>query len=217
MFVLHAASATHTYNVRVHSVLSTIVQPFVYVVPALVQSPALIQLYFEYDKLKLSAPYNVIVTFDVNVHPAGVPLTVGFVKSTFAPFDVKFVVLQFHAASHTFVQTTVHVAHAHSPIVHVTGVHDTIPANQSVYVNVDVWVLVYHHAYVLFVLNAGAVLSNLIAFDVALVTLQFHNLSHIFVHTAVHVDVAHSVLIVHDVVTHPFIPAHASVYVNVDN
>ena len=122
-----------------------------------------------------------------------------------------------HASLHTFTLAFVHVAHAHSPIVHVTGVHDVIPANQSVYVNVDVCVLVYHHAYVLFVLNAGAVLSNLILFDVAFVILQFHNLSHMFVHTTVHVDVVDSVLIVHDVVTHPFIPAHASVYVNVDN
>lgn len=45
--------------------------------------------------------------------------------------------LQFHAASHTF-GVTLHVAVADSVlIVHVTGVHDTIPT-LSVYVNVDV-------------------------------------------------------------------------------
>ena len=37
-----------------------------------------------------------------------------------------------------------------------------------------------------------------------------------FVHAAVHVDVADSKLIIHAVVLHQFIPANASVYVNVD-
>ena len=79
--VLHAASATHRYNVCVHSELFTIVQPLLYDVPALVQSNALVQLYFEYDKLKLSAQYNVIVIFHENDHHAGDALTVGLVLS----------------------------------------------------------------------------------------------------------------------------------------
>jgi hypothetical protein len=91
-----------------------------------------------------------------------------------------------------------------------------IHANASVYVNVDICVLVYHHANIVFHEYTGAVLSSLIGFDVKFVVLQFHNLSHMFVHAAVHVDVADSKLIVHAVVLHPFIHANASVYVNVD-
>jgi hypothetical protein len=45
------------------------------------QSAALIQLYFEYAKLKLSAQYKVIVIFDEKDHHAGDALTVGFVLS----------------------------------------------------------------------------------------------------------------------------------------
>ena len=86
-----------------------------------------------------------------------------------------------------------------------------IPANPSVYVNVDTCVLVYHPANTVLLENAGAVLSSLIGFDVAFVILQFNNLSHMFVHAAVHVDVADSILIVHAVlVLHP-IPAPTSV------
>lgn len=156
-----------------------------------------------------------IVPFDVNVHAVGVPLTVGFVKSIFAVFDVILVVLQFHATSHMLGFAIVHVTPAHCPIVHhvlCDHGHD----NPSVYVNVDVCVPVYHPANTVLLENAGAVLSNLIGFDVAFVVLQFHNLSHMFVHTTVHVAVADSTLIVHVVVLHPFIHANASVYVNVD-
>jgi len=61
----------------------------------------------------------------------------GALVSTFAPLDVTFVMLQFHAASHTF-GVILHVAAAHCVIKHVTGVHDIIPAHVSAYVNVDV-------------------------------------------------------------------------------
>jgi hypothetical protein len=110
--------------------------------------------------------------FEFDVAPAGDALNVGFVKSTFAAFEVWLVVLQFPAASHTFTELFVHVAADHSPILQVTGVPDAIHANVSVYVNVEVCVLVYHPANVLLLLNAGAVLSNLIEFDVRFVVLQ---------------------------------------------
>ena len=99
-------------------------------------------------------------------------------------------------------------------IVHVTGVHDTIGATVSVYVNVEVWLLLYHHANVVLLTNVGAVLSNLIAFDVTFVVLQFHAASHTFGVT-LHVDAAHSVLIVHVTGVHDTIHI-LSVYVNVD-
>jgi hypothetical protein len=210
VFVLHAASPTHKYNICVHSVLNIIHVQFVYGAHDDTHHHALSQIYLEYDKLKLSAQYNVIVQFDVYVAHAGLALNVGFVKSTFAAFDVKFVVLQFHALSHTFVHTVVHVDHIHSGTVHVVGFHDAIHANASAYVNVDVCVLVYHHANVVLPENTGAVLSNFIEFDVKFVVLQFHNLSHIFVHAAVHVDVADSVLIIQLVVVPQFIQTHAS-------
>jgi len=73
--------------------------------------------------------------------------------------DVTFVVLQFHAASHTF-GVTLHVDVADSKlIVHVTGVHDVIPT-LSVYVNVDAWFPLYRFVlYELCVVFHGAVLS----------------------------------------------------------
>lgn len=119
MFVLHAASPTHRYNICVHSVLNIIVHPFVYDVHAVhADGVALSHTYFEYDKLRLSAPYNVIVQFAVYVAHAGDALTVGFVKSMFAAFDVCDVVLHNHAALHIFGFAIVHVAHDHCPIVH---------------------------------------------------------------------------------------------------
>jgi len=54
----HAKSVAHKYNTLSHSVLSVITVPFVYTVPALVQSTALIQLYFA---------VHVFVSVDVNV------------------------------------------------------------------------------------------------------------------------------------------------------
>jgi hypothetical protein len=124
-------------------------------------------------------------------------------------------VLQFHATSHILGFAIVHVAHDHSNIVHHV-LCDPGHDNPSVYVNIDTCVLVYHPANTVLLENAGAVLSSLIGFDVAFVVLQFHNLSHMFVPVAVHVDVADSILIVHVVVVHQFIHANASVYVNVD-
>ena len=67
----------------------------------------------------------------------------------------------------------------------------------------------YHPEYVVFPVNTGAVLSNLIGFDVTFVVLQFNNLSHTFGVT-LHVDATHSVLIVHVTGVHDVIPAHAS-------
>ena len=88
MLVLHAESQAHTYNVCVHSVLNSIVHPLLYVVHHVHAAKlALSHTYFDHVKLKLSAAYTVIVPFAVNVHAVGVPLTVGFVKSTFAVFD----------------------------------------------------------------------------------------------------------------------------------
>jgi hypothetical protein len=83
----------------------------------------------------------------------------GAVLSNLIGFDVTFVVLQFHAASHTF-GVTLHVAVADSVlIVHVTGVHDTIHT-ASVYVNVELWFPLYRFVvYVLLLEYAGAVLS----------------------------------------------------------
>ena len=80
--------------------------------------------------------------------------------------------------------------------------------------NVDVWLLLYHHAYVVLLENTGAVLSSFIEFDVTFVVLQFHAASHTFGVT-LHVAVADSVLIVHVTGVHDTIPT-LSVYVNVD-
>lgn len=131
VLVLHAASHTHKYNVCVHSVLNVIHQLLVYAVHAIhAAGLELSHTYFAYDKLKLSAAYHVIVLFAVNEPFVGVALTVGLVRSIFALFD-WFVVLQFHAASHTL-GVTLHVHGFHSHMRHVTGVHDAIHANASV-------------------------------------------------------------------------------------
>jgi hypothetical protein len=76
---------------------------------------------------------------------------------------------------------TVHVAVVHSSlIVHdvvvVPSIHETV----SSYVNVESCGVLYHEVlYVVFSLNVGAVLSNLIELDVCFVVLQFPTLSQI--------------------------------------
>jgi len=66
------------------------------------------------------------------------PESVGAVLSNLIELDVTGVVLQFHAASHTFILEFVHVDANHSVfIIHVTGVHETTHT-LSVYVNIDV-------------------------------------------------------------------------------
>jgi len=123
---------------------------------------------------------------------------IGSVLSTFAGFDVTDVVLHNPASLHT-AGVILHVIPDHSPIVHVTGVHDIIGAILSVYVNIDVCEVAYHHENIVLLTNVGTVLSNLIGFEITYVVLQFPTLSHIF--GLVIVQVAHdsSVLIVHHV------------------
>ena len=61
--VLPALSLTQRYKICVHSVLKVIVDPLVYVVPALAHVLGLSQTYFAVAKLRLSAAYQVIIMF----------------------------------------------------------------------------------------------------------------------------------------------------------